>query len=272
MNTVRFAAMGTQWWVRADVELGWVRARVAEVEESLSRFDPRSSLSRLNRERIVEDALLAGVVRAAESARAWTGGAFDARLGAQLAGLGYDRDFAAIRRPLVRPGSPSCLRVQVQGARVVLGGEGDLDLGGIAKGWTVDNVMSRLAEHGATHAIVDAGGDIRVLGEAVWVGVPGGAAPVGNAAIATSSTVGRAWLSREGRRLHHLLDPSTGNPATSPIATATVLAATALGAEVIAKALVVRPALCAHVEDWGARAWVTDARGAAWCTPSWEAA
>lgn len=39
-----------------------------------------------------------------------------------------------------------------------------LDLGGIAKGYAVDKAVQILADHGITHAVVNAGGDMRVLG------------------------------------------------------------------------------------------------------------
>lgn len=40
-----------------------------------------------------------------------------------------------------------------------------IDLGGIAKGYAVDRAIEVLAQHGVSHAIVNAGGDLRVFGE-----------------------------------------------------------------------------------------------------------
>ena len=54
-------------------------------------------------------------------------------------------------------------------------------------------------------------------------------------AIATSSIVARAWLGPDGRRVHHLLDPSTGEPVWTGLLSATALAPTALHAETLAK-------------------------------------
>ena len=50
-----------------------------------------------------------------------------------------------------------------------------IDLGGIAKGYAVDEAVATLAKHGALNSVVNAGGDLRVLGEiehAVSVRVP----------------------------------------------------------------------------------------------------
>ena len=39
-----------------------------------------------------------------------------------------------------------------------------LDLGAIAKGWAVDRAMELLMARGVRNAIIDAGGDLRVVG------------------------------------------------------------------------------------------------------------
>jgi thiamine biosynthesis lipoprotein len=54
-------------------------------------------------------------------------------------------------------------------------------------------------------------------------------------AIATSTRLRRAWA-RNGRALHHLIDPRTGAPADSGLASVTVVAGEAWRAEVLAKA------------------------------------
>jgi thiamine biosynthesis lipoprotein len=65
---------------------------------------------------------------------------------------------------------------------------------------------------------------------------------VGNTAVATSSLVSRAWMTRDGRRAHHLLDPCTGRPVWTGLLTATALAPTTLEAETLAKLALLRGA------------------------------
>jgi thiamine biosynthesis lipoprotein len=71
-----------------------------------------------------------------------------------------------------------------------------IDLGGIAKGYAVDRAVAALRRAGVRSAVVNAGGDLRVMGdkaEPIYIRDPGGAGParyaglLGNGAIATSS-------------------------------------------------------------------------------------
>jgi thiamine biosynthesis lipoprotein len=111
-----------------------------------------------------------------------------------------------------------------------------LDLGGTGKGHVADLVAERLRA-----AVVDCGGDIRVAGaHTIEVAHPLRSEPaaritVRDGAVATSSVVARAWTTPDGRRAHHLLDPSTGQPVWTGLLTATALAPTTLEAETLAK-------------------------------------
>jgi thiamine biosynthesis lipoprotein len=101
-----------------------------------------------------------------------------------------------------------------------------IDLGGIAKGEVVDRLLERFAAAGVDNVLVDAGGDVRVLGrhgERSWsIGIqsPRHAAELigsielydGEAAF-TSGDYERFFDTEDGRR-HHLLDPISGLPAT----------------------------------------------------------
>jgi thiamine biosynthesis lipoprotein len=268
--------MGTTWWVTCDrpdlllrVER-WVRA----LEARLTRFEPTSALSRLNRERAVRDPVLAAVTRAALRWQATTRGAFDATLGRALVSLGYDRDFRSLVPLPPRDAPADSLRVKVEATTVSLEGDGCLDLGGIAKGWTVDRVHDRLRRHGAAAILVDGGGDLRASGRSWSLGVPGDRAIVlDDGAVATSSTQHRRWTTTVGTARHHLLDPLTRMPADSSIVTATVRAPEATTADVLATALVVRPAAVVPVlVDHGASALLVDVSGRAWCSSTWTEA
>jgi thiamine biosynthesis lipoprotein ApbE len=59
-------------------------------------------------------------------------------------------------------------------------------------------------------------------------------------AVATSTTLRRAWLDDDGRASHHLIDPGTGEPSTSDLNLATVIAADAWMAEILAKSVLLR--------------------------------
>ena len=97
-----------------------------------------------------------------------------------------------------------------------------LDLGGIAMGYAVDEVLKLLAEQGITRALVDASGDIGVgdppPGEEGWkIGiapmVPGGPPSrmliLSRAAVTTSGDAFQ-YVEIAGRRYSHIIDAKTG--------------------------------------------------------------
>lgn len=261
MRAHAFSAMGTTWWLGGGGDHPRAEAFVRDVEARLSRFLPDSALSRLNRERCVEDELLARVTRAALRYGEATAGVFDPRLGVELAAAGYDRPFDRIARP-ARHEARTHLRVQVERARVTLEGDGELDLGGIAKGWTVDRVFELLDGD----RLVDGGGDMRAVGEGWTIGVGDDhSIDLDGAAVATSSTLVRRWPLADGGEAHHILDPRTGRPTQGRLVEATVLAPTTTAADVLAKAVLVNPdAILAFLPAFGARALVRDLAGRWW--------
>ncbi|MBK7584458.1 MAG: FAD:protein FMN transferase [Myxococcales bacterium] len=273
--SLTFAATGTEWSVASDVSgaLEGAESFVRAAERRLSRFLPDSSLSRLNRERTTDDPMLAEVVRAALDMRDLTGGAFDPTLGARLAELGYDRTFEAIdSRESAREYRPSSLVVTTDEANVRLEGQGELDLGGIAKGWIVDRVVDMLVAAGARNVIVDGGGDIRVHGERCPIEYASGhVVHVESGAIATSSIRRRRWSDASGRALHHVLDPRTGAPVKPPMHTVTICASETVMADALATAaLVDAERVFALLPSLEARAAACDEAGKWWTTRNWE--
>ncbi len=99
-----------------------------------------------------------------------------------------------------------------------------IDLGGIAKGYAVDQAITRLHEQGIQHAIVSAGGDSRLLGDRrgrPWViGIKHPRKPEQHAvmlplestAISTSGDYERFFI-EQGERIHHIISPATGRSA-----------------------------------------------------------
>lgn len=280
MKQHAFLAMGTDWAILAEgcsaETLAQAERLVRDVEGRLSRFLPDSAVSRLNRDREASDPVLASVLREAMGFWRDTGGAFDPRLGAQLASLGYDRPFAEVRSPAgsTRSEAVQALEVVIDGDRVRLEGTGSVDLGGIAKGWTVDRVVDGLVRGGAEAVLVDGGGDIAVRG---------GEWPIGwgddtsvtlrDGAIATSSTQERRWHSAQGQRLHHVLNPRTGLPATSAFDTVTVLAPNATTADALATATLVDASRqLPRLKGPGYQAAMRAPSGHWFTTPNWSAA
>jgi thiamine biosynthesis lipoprotein len=234
-----------------------VRAELAAVDAACSRFRPDAELTAVCRSPrpMTISPLLADLVTAALEAARQTGGDVDPTVGGALCGLGYDRDFAALTGHRVAPGvrvfpAPDWRRVRLRGRELTVPTGVLLDLGATAKAVTADRAAARVAAELGTGALVALGGDIATAGPG-----PGGGwrvlvqdrsedphctvrLPAG-AALATSSTVARAW-GRPGELLHHILDPRTGRPAPRVWRTVSVAAFTCLRANTLSTAAIVR--------------------------------
>jgi len=98
-----------------------------------------------------------------------------------------------------------------------------LNLGGIGKGYAIERGAGILARAGVEHALLNAGGDSRVIGDrrgAPWmVGLRDprdrervlARIPLIDEAISTSGDYER-YFERDGTRYHHILNPHSGHP------------------------------------------------------------
>jgi thiamine biosynthesis lipoprotein len=231
------------------------RTRVEQLEARWSRFRPDSEISRINAaagSRVVVSDDTFGLVTRALRAYRDTTGLFDPTVLSNLCRLGYDRTFTEVSPdgdPVVGEPAPGCEDIETDAnLRWVSLPQGvGFDPGGIGKGLAADLVVSEMLAAGARGACVNIGGDLRVEGEAPtedgWrLGI---AAPhdvnqliavvdLVSGAMVTSTSMMRTWT-RGGRKLHHLIDPRSGEPATSDLVAVTVLTREAWWGEVLAK-------------------------------------
>jgi len=123
-----------------------------------------------------------------------------------------------------------------------------LDFGAIAKGYAIDRGIAIFKQHGISHAIINAGGDIRLIGrhgQRPWrIGIrhPRNKGEVvktleleGDVAVVTSGDYERFFM-HEGTRYHHIINPATGWPSNKSHS-ATVIAASATLADAWSTAL-----------------------------------
>jgi thiamine biosynthesis lipoprotein len=235
----------------------------ARENRRFSRFRPDSELSRVNAsagEWVTASRPFAEVTRSALEAARVTGGLFDPTVLPALKAAGYDRDYDEMKSDpeleemrrdvqfLLAADEKSCGRwqeVEVDGDRVRLPEGAELDFGGIAKGWTVDLAARSLAD--MPWGIVDAGGDLRLVGRDIAEGgldiaiedpeAKGAEAlrvRIESGGLATTSVTVRTW----GEGMHHLIDPRTGRPAKTGILQATVWGRTCAEAEAWSKAAI----------------------------------
>ncbi|MFP4508887.1 MAG: FAD:protein FMN transferase [Spirochaetota bacterium] len=121
-----------------------------------------------------------------------------------------------------------------------------IDVGGIAKGYAVDEAARVLREAGVNHALVDFGGDIFALGTRVdgnpWrIGVQHPSSnrqellaviELVDQAVVSSGDYER-FFERNGIRYHHIIDPETGTPSRSGLTSVTVIGPDAMGADAL---------------------------------------
>jgi thiamine biosynthesis lipoprotein len=246
-----------------------VEGVLADVERAASRFRPDSEVSRVYRSAgrpVPVSPLLADLVAAALAAAARTGGDVDPTVGAAMVRLGYDRDVAVLStsdsRSTARPVGAGWRAVRLDGDLLTVPAGALLDLGATAKAIAADRCAALLASRLGVGALVSLGGDIATAGPAPaggWSvlvsdgpGEPACTVAVSaGAALATSSTVSRAWR-HGGRAVHHIVDPRTGLPAPPVWRTVSVVADRCVTANAASTAAVVRGGRALPMLlDWG---------------------
>ena len=287
--------------------LGAARAiaetELAAVDRACSRFRPDSELSSLNAANGAPaeiSQLFSELVAAALRAAQLTDGAVDPTCGAALAAIGYDRDFDQVKaaagtaagtggaRPGAQPaGLPGwrSVRLDPNRRRLQLTNGAQLDLGATAKAWAADRCAQVITAREGCGVLVSLGGDIAVAGpvpaggwqvrvtddHAAGEEAPGQTVTISSGGLATSSTTVRSW-SMGGQRMHHIIDPATGQPASSCWRTVSVAAGTCVDANTASTAAIVRSAAAlAWLRDAGLPARLVAHDGTVETTAGWPA-
>ena len=233
---------------------------IARVHRLMSFHDGDSDVSRLNRyaafEQVTIDRWTAKALKKARVLFEATDGLFDCTVGHELMRSGRlpsqglrhveSGSFSAVELM-----SDNCVRFSAPIA---------IDLAGIAKGFAVDRAIATLRAHGVREALVNAGGDMRVIGKTARTihircpGLDGRVVQAGllrNAAIATSEAAATVMKWR-------------GRPAPPDAANAySVVASTCLLADALTKVLVqTQDVHAGYFARFGAIAFVTSAETA----------
>jgi len=251
VNRVTDGIMGTRIMVelwaddkeKAEQAIDAVLEEMRHIDDSMSTYKPTSEVSQVNAKaadgpmRISKE--LFDLLTTAEEYSVLSEGAFDIT----YASVGYMYDFRKhihpnetqinkalpavnFRHVLLEPKNQT-VQFSQKGVRI--------DLGGIAKGYSVDRGIDVLKSRGFTRAYVSAGGDSRIIGDRFgrqWmVGIRDPRKgegkviteiPLSDAAMSTSGDYER-FFEEGGVRYHHIMDPHTGHSASK------VLSATIIG-------------------------------------------
>jgi thiamine biosynthesis lipoprotein len=260
-----------------------VTGRVASVERHITRFDSDSALSRLNQSAgsgewvSVPRTLLRAVVQAHRGYRL-SGGRFDPRIIGALEALGERAGVPLPRSPQTLDPGGRWLELDRSGQRARLASP--IDLGGIGKGFALGEAAKALEGRGIGTFLLESGGDVvvsgRPPGDEAWrvavehpdLDLPAAVIRLTRGALATSSLRVRQWPGPTGSIVHHLLDPTTGQPATG-IRSVTVHAVQPVWAEIWSTAAFVSGSGVAATLGTRAGLWI-DQGGTLGMTPAAE--
>lgn len=225
--------------------------RMLVVEREAHASEESSPLYRLRKgEGVVIEGDLALILEVAMKVSRASAGAFDPTLGQVVYLWGFGREDPRIPGPEeIQTAMKNAGYLGVPEEQCCPEGLGIwFELGGVAKGYAVDEAVRTLQEAGVRAGIMNAGGDLRTFGvrpgRKYWnIGVQdpenpqelAGVLKVREAAVATSGDYQR-FLEKDGIRYHHILDPATGYPARSGLRGTTVIAPDCATADALATA------------------------------------
>ena len=143
--------------------------------------------------------------------------------------------------------------IQKEGNKVALKNDASIDVSSIAKGYIADYIIDFLKHEGIKNALVDAGGNIKVMGnspktkDGFTIGIKSpfdergsslGTINIKDTSIVTSGIYERNFV-KDGRLYHHIIDIKTGYPSESDLASATIICKSSENADAYATAVLI---------------------------------
>lgn len=143
--------------------------------------------------------------------------------------------------------------IEISGNKIILKNDAKIDVSSTAKGFIADYIIDYLKSNGIKNALVDAGGNIKVIGvpdkekSGFKIGIkdPGnkssltlGFLKLKDKSIVTSGIYERNFT-YNNKTYHHIVDPATGYPSESDVVSASVISKSSVNADGYATAIVV---------------------------------
>lgn len=240
---------------RAKIAIDQAFKRIKELDEQMSWTNPKSEVFRFNQkatEKMKVSQDLAYLLDMAVKYSRLTDGAFDVTIGPLTKLWGFDKGVKRKTPPPKEEIAASAALVNYNELKIdltkmeagLLKKGMIIDLGGLAKGYAVDEAIRGLKEAGISQGLVNLGGNIKVIGQnsslSNWqIGVIHprkrneilAVLPLKDIAVATSGDYEHFFF-YQGRRYHHLLNTKSGYPANSCISV-TIITSSALVADIL---------------------------------------
>lgn len=220
----------------------------ASLENILSAHKENSEISRLNREgrlTLSEDAL--SVLEAGIYYGELSGGLFDISIYPVSSLWSFDGEEGSLPDPARLEEALRLVdysRIRTENGVAVMEEGMQIDMGGIAKGYIADKLAEFLRGKGVRSGIIDLGGNIYALGdkqgETYTVGIAhpnnsgelAGYLKLKDMSAATSGIYQR-YMTFQGKKYHHILNPETGCPEDNELASATVISKSSMDADAL---------------------------------------
>lgn len=257
--TIRGYAQGTDYSVKyyavdSVVTKYTVDSILTVIDSSMSLYKSYSQINRFNEasQNLDLDPHFAAVMRKSFTVYKATKGKFDVTVAplVQAWGFGPKRiekfpDSAEVKELLKCVGMN---QLRLKGGRLIKSKPCiQVDLNGIAQGYSVDVVANHLLKKGLTSFVVEIGGELRMKGpkpdgSGMRIGIEGPALTAGgepvirhiisinNGAITTAGNY-RKYLQKGAKKIAHLIDPKTGYPLDNALISVTIYAKDAITAD-----------------------------------------
>ncbi|SEM91729.1 thiamine biosynthesis lipoprotein [bacterium A37T11] len=261
LNTYKISgyAQGTNYTIKyyaldSLVKRGQVDSVLNVLDQSMSIYKPQSLISQFNQApgELIIDEHFSKVIKRSFTINRDSQGLFDITVGPLVSAWGF-----GVKHPAAGPDSVrihqllGCTGMQylhldkyvLKKSKPCL----QLDVNGIAQGYSVDVLAELLTDKGITCYLIELGGELRIkgpkpTGKSFSVGIEGPAksansTPVirhviglNNGALTTSGNY-RKYAEMNGKRYSHLINPITGYPMDTGMISATIYAQDAITAD-----------------------------------------
>ncbi|EFK96082.1 ApbE-like lipoprotein [sediment metagenome] len=235
---------------------GIVFAEVERLENLLSKYKPESEVSRLNKSgKLGVSPEVFFLIKKSKEFWQATDGAFDITVAPLVDLWGFtEKKFSVptdveIKNTLRLVGSDKILLHDSGNVVEFTVPETRIDLGAVAKGYTLDCAAKKLKEKGINSCLINAGGQVYCLGKKFgqpWkIAVRGprqkdfaGFLQLSDKSASTSGDYEQFFI-QDKKRYAHILNPKTGYPADAKVISVTVIAEDGLTADALSTAIFV---------------------------------
>ena len=251
METITVKALGTQWWIevfsdddkRRDSLKEAITALLSSIENRFSRFNDDSLIGQINQHKkiISTDQDLIFLLNKGKEYYLKTNGVFNILIAEELIARGYDKNYTLKTSSSKSVIGNPITDIKIEGEQISLM-SGQIDLGGIGKGWAIDAVAKLIREFGYEEFLINGGGDMYGTSEnnkpiRIYLEHPLhqntyiGQTTVFNQGFAASSSHKRRWKTDDGETSHIVGDKKSVDASfiiANDTTTADIFATTAL--------------------------------------------